>query len=374
MTVESAANSLEAIAALQNKGEFDVAILDLQLPDKDGLDLATSIRALPAGRFLPIVLLTNTRPRSTDQRADRTGISALIHKPIRAANLLDAIGQALNVQIQSEKKAPVAPTLDSSLASRLPLQVLLADDNPINQRVGQSVLFKLGYKVDLATNGIEVLDAMERKAYDILFLDVQMPEMDGIEAARKIAERWPPEKRPRIIAMTGNALLGDREKCIAAGMDDYISKPVRIADMQAAIERWGPTRTAQKDASFLRDMPPQAGDLLDAGVIKELRKIPSAEGTTMLQELIDLYIQAAPKRVRQVRESAQNSTELAFHAHALRSMSLNMGARKIVELTKRIEDLGRKGAAIEAQELISELENAFVLTRAQLEAARDARE
>jgi len=372
MKTVHATNPQEAIAALEGSGEFDVAIIDLQLPGNDGLDLATQIRSLPAGRFLPIILLTSMRPRNDDTRVQRVGISAILHKPLRPAQLLECVGQALNLQIQSEKKAPVTPTLDASLASRLPLEVLLADDNPINQRVGQSVLSKLGYRADMATNGVEVLAAMDRKAYDILFLDIQMPEMDGLEVARQVAARWPVEKRPRIIAMTGNALLGDREKCLAAGMDDYISKPVRIADMQAAIERWGPTRiTQKKGTSFLRNMPPQAGDLLDTGVVNELREIPSAEGSSMLHELIDLFLDAAPKRLQQIRASAQNSTELAFHAHALRSMSLNMGARKIVELTKRIEDMGRKGAAIEAQELITELENTFVLTRAQLETIRD---
>ena len=118
--------------------------------------------------------------------------------------------------------------------------MLLADDNAINQKVGLSVLQKLGYRADVANNGLEVLKALEQKAYDILFLDVQMPEMDGLEAARQICQRWPADKRPRIIAMTGNALIGDREKCLQAGMDDYISKPVRVTEFQAALERWGP--------------------------------------------------------------------------------------------------------------------------------------
>lgn len=375
LTVDAAANATEAMDRLESYTEYDFAIVDLQLPDVDGFKLISNIRALPSGRFLPIVALSTARSRPDEARSTRSGISAIVHKPIRPAQLLEAVGHALNLTVQSEKKAPTTPTLDANLANRLPLQILLADDNPINQRVGQSVLTKLGYHADLATNGQEVLDAMERKPYDLIFLDIQMPEMDGLEAARKIVERWATEKRPRIVAMTGNALLGDREKCLAAGMDDYIPKPVRIADMQTAIERWGPTRVAdKKGTSFLQNMPPQAGDLLDTGIINELREIPSTEGISMLHELIDLFLGAAPKRIQQIKESANNSTELAFHAHALRSMSLNMGTRKIVELTKRIEDLGRKGAAIEAQELISELENTFILTRAQLEIVRDAKQ
>ena len=149
----------------------------------------------------------------------------------------------MSVQMQREKKAPAAPVLDPDLARRLPLRLLLADDNPINQKVGMSVLQKLGYRADLAGNGVEVLRALEQKAYDVLFLDVQMPEMDGLEAARQICQRWPEGKRPRIIAMTGNALIGDREKCLQAGMDDYISKPIRVGDLQSALERWGTAKT-----------------------------------------------------------------------------------------------------------------------------------
>src|SRR5262249_56655265 len=125
------------------------------------------------------------------------------------AQLLDALCRALSIQLQREKKAPTAPTLDAELGIRLPLRVLLADDNPINQKVGLSVLQKLGYRADVAHNGLEVLRALEQKAYDVIFLDVQMPEMDGLEAARQICQRWPREKRPCIIAMTGNALMGD---------------------------------------------------------------------------------------------------------------------------------------------------------------------
>src|SRR5213078_3250153 len=123
--------------------------------------------------------------------------------------------------------------------------------------------------------GVEVLKALEQKAYDILFLDVQMPEMDGLEAARQICRRWSAEKRPRIVAMTGNALLGDREKCLQAGMDDYISKPVRIAELQSALEKWAPGRSRKSDTSFAaRPKPVSHENLLDESIIAELREMP----------------------------------------------------------------------------------------------------
>ena len=116
----------------------------------------------------------------------------------------------------------------------------MADDNRVNQKVGTSFLEKLGYRAEVVGNGLEVLQALERQPYDIVFLDVQMPEMDGYEAARQLRRRWTDAERPRIVAMTGNAMQGDKERCLAAGMDDYIAKPVRVEDLRMALERWGP--------------------------------------------------------------------------------------------------------------------------------------
>jgi len=121
----------------------------------------------------------------------------------------------------------------------------MADDNRVNQRVGSSFLNKLGYRAELVSNGLEVLQALERQSYDIVFLDVQMPEMDGYAAAREIHLRWADNDRPRIIAMTGSAMQVDRERCLAAGMDDYISKPIRVEDLRTALTRWGrPSRAS----------------------------------------------------------------------------------------------------------------------------------
>jgi CheY-like chemotaxis protein/HPt (histidine-containing phosphotransfer) domain-containing protein len=286
--------------------------------------------------------------------------------------MLDALCRAMSIQLQREKKSAPAPSLDTELALRLPLRILLADDNPINQKVGASVLNKLGYRADIANNGLEVLKALEQKAYDILFLDVQMPEMDGLEAARRICQRWPFEKRPRIIAMTGNALLGDREKCLQAGMDDYISKPIRVNELQDAIERWGPLKIKKTDTSFLPRLKIVPVDhLLDQAIISELRQMPPADGVSMLQELVDLFLQGAPLRIAQISQSLDDPPQLIFHAHALKSMSLNLGAKRIVELSRKIEDLGRAGQVKEVPAVLKDLEATFTQTKAHLLPLRD---
>ncbi|HVV00491.1 MAG TPA: response regulator, partial [Verrucomicrobiae bacterium] len=241
-------------------------------------------------------------------------------------------------------------------------------DNLINQKVGLSVLHKLGYRADIANNGVEVLRALEQKEYDVLFLDVQMPEMDGLEAARRICDRWPPQKRPKIIAMTGNALTGDREKCLQAGMDDYISKPIRIGDLQTALEKWAPPRRPKTDTAFLaRQVASETSGLLDHTVLQELREMPpSDEGVSMLRELIDLFLENAPQRLAQIARAADDPEQLMFHAHAMKSMSLNLGARRIVELAAQLESMARAGNMSAVPGAIRDLETAMSRTKAQL--------
>jgi CheY-like chemotaxis protein/HPt (histidine-containing phosphotransfer) domain-containing protein len=235
-----------------------------------------------------------------------------------------------------------------------------------------SILRKLGYRADVAINGVEVLKALDQREYDILFLDVQMPEMDGLEAARQICQKWSADKRPRIIAMTGNALVGDRERCLQAGMDDYISKPVRVEELQSAIERWGPMKTRKPDTAFLtrsRAIPPE--NLLDPAAISDLRNIPTASRGSLLQEAVGLFLENAPRRMAQISESINDAPMLAFHAHALKTLCLNLGAKRIVELSQKLEDLGRTRNVHGAPVLLRELEAAYAQTRAQIVALRD---
>ena len=372
MKVETATDARSALALLEKGGSFDAAILDLQMPDSDGFALARDIRKQTTGRFLPLMFLTSTRLRADDLRAADVGVTNFVYKPVRPAQLLDSLCRAFNVQVRRDKKSPFTPGLDSDFARRLPLRVLLADDNPINQKVGVSVLHKLGYHSDLANDGVEVIKALESKPYDVLFLDVQMPQMDGLECARQICHRWTRDKRPVIIAMTGNALMGDREKCLAAGMDDYISKPVRIADLQTTLERWGPTKMLKHDTSyFLRHPHSISPGLLDDDTINELREMPPTNGLSMLRELIDLYLETAPMRVTQIVQSAEDPKKLAFHAHALKSMSLNLGCKRIVELAQELEILGGSGSVTGAMQIIQNLETIFTQTKVQLLVLRD---
>jgi signal transduction histidine kinase len=233
------ASGNEAIDRIRNDDAFDAVILDFQLPHVDGLGLAEEIRKLPRGASLRLLLLTSVHLRAGDPRAAAARISVSIYKPIRPRQLLGALCQSFDQRSSSQRQSAAGHVFDPSFATRLPLRILMADDNQVNQRVGFSFLEKLGYRAEVVSNGIEVLQALERQPFDIVFLDVHMPEMDGYETASRLRQRWNTADRPRIIAMTGNTMHGDREKCLATGMDDYIAKPVRIEDLRIALERWG---------------------------------------------------------------------------------------------------------------------------------------
>ncbi len=233
MGVASAAaeSGREALDLLSGDASFDAAVLDMHMPEMGGVSLAEEIRKLPQWRELPLILLTSGMLPSNEASL----FAALLPKPVKPARFAQTLASAVSGQVA--RKAATASQFDQELSKRVPLRILLAEDNLVNQKVGVRLLEKMGYRPDVASNGIEVLEALRRQTYDLVLMDIHMPEMDGLAATRQIRREWPPERMPRIIAMTANAFRSDREQCFAAGMDDYVSKPIRIAELQAAIAR-----------------------------------------------------------------------------------------------------------------------------------------
>jgi signal transduction histidine kinase/DNA-binding response OmpR family regulator len=237
MATRGTASPTEAMEWIRHGDPFDVAILDMHSPEMDGLALASEIRELRDARELPVVLLSSIGRR--DAAAERITPAAYLSKPIKPSHLLDTLLEVC-AQHQPVDASPAqrfsAPT-SAELAERSPVRILLAEDNAVNQKLALRLLAQLGYRADVAGNGLEVIAALERQPYDVVLMDVQMPELDGLEATRRIREHWLPPAGPRIIAMTANAMQGDREDCLAAGMDDYVSKPIRVHDLLAALQR-----------------------------------------------------------------------------------------------------------------------------------------
>ena len=233
------ARGVASLAEAEADTAAEVVLLDRESP---GADAAEAISAAAARR--PVVLATHRRGRAAQAPDDARAGVWLLHKPIRREALAERLQLALAGVAAVEKRRVESGRFDTKLAERLPLRLLLADDNAVNQKVGAALLKRLGYQAQLVADGTEVLAALELADFDVVLLDVQMPNLDGYGAARAIAERWAKGRgrgcRPRLIAMTGNAMQGDREKCLEAGMDDYIAKPVRIEELTAALEKWGP--------------------------------------------------------------------------------------------------------------------------------------
>jgi CheY-like chemotaxis protein len=220
----------EALQWVQGGESFDAAILDMHMPGMDGVTLARRLReSRPA---LPLVLFS-----SLGRRDAADGLfAATLGKPIHQSQLFDTLATLLaHDEVPKPAAAAPKPMLDAGMAMRHPLRILLAEDNVVNQKLAIRLLQQMGYRADLASNGIEAIECVERQTYDVVLMDVQMPEMDGLEASRRITARWPVGQRPRIVAMTANAMQGDREMCIAAGMDDYLTKPIRVDQLVQAL-------------------------------------------------------------------------------------------------------------------------------------------
>jgi len=255
MRPDCAVGGAEALKMMRDAASagkpYEVALLDFQMPGMDGLGLARAIKSNPMISLTRLVMLTSHGQLLSPAELDEFGIDSCIIKPAKQSRLFDCITGAMGVA--TTKTGPSKSLVVASVAVQLEvppaldkMRILLAEDNRVNQMVALGQLRKLGYTAQAVANGLEAVQALEQISYDIILMDCQMPEMDGYEATRAIRKRERgslgqpcPWKSPVcVIAMTANAMEGDREKCLVAGMDDYISKPVRASELQAALERW----------------------------------------------------------------------------------------------------------------------------------------
>jgi PAS domain S-box-containing protein len=221
----------EALALIEAGEHFDVAVLDLVMPEMDGRELAHEIQRHRSARELPLLLVTSLGRLPQAREAD--GFAAQLAKPLKASQLYDALMRVFAGRDDDRQ----TPTAEDGATEVSPLRILLAEDSAVNQKVALALLAKLGYRADVVGNGREALTALEQERYDVVLMDVQMPELDGLDTTRRIHERWPAAERPRIVAMTANAMQEDRDACFAAGMDDYVAKPIRPEALADALRQ-----------------------------------------------------------------------------------------------------------------------------------------
>ncbi len=231
----------EALGILSCQADFDAIILDMQMPNMDGLTLANNIRSQSSyGQQVPLIMLTSVgRPELPEKEVEAINFAAFLNKPTRQSRLYDLLSQVLIGKVQPKENPEPAkvPLGEPTLGETHPLTILVAEDNMVNQVLAKQYLNKLGYEPEIVSDGSKVIDALQHKVYDVILMDVQMPTMDGLTATAKICQQWSPLQRPQIIALTANALQGDRERFLAAGMDGYISKPFHLEELISTLKQ-----------------------------------------------------------------------------------------------------------------------------------------
>ncbi len=348
---EEAASAGEALALLDSGAHFDMALLDMQMPGMDGIGLAKTIRQTLSERKLPLVLLTSIGEFQGQADTIARLFAASLTKPVKPAQLYRALAAIRAGTAARPGASTSSPKIDRSLAARLPLHLLLVDDNRINQTVAIKLFGQMGYHADVAGNGLEAIDAVRRQAYDIIFMDIQIPEMDGLEATRRIraieeeAEGHSAvPRRAVIIAVTANAMQGDREESLAAGMDDYITKPVQPKALQSAIERWGGAiAELRAPAPVLSPVPTAPPPVEEETPCVEFDRISDfADGTFGgLKELLDLYLEQTAQLIRDLEEKVAGNDleEVRKIAHKAAGSSGTCGVARLAGHLRHIERL-----------------------------------
>jgi PAS domain S-box-containing protein len=351
-------SALEALDRVRHGERFDLALLDMSMPECDGLDLARQLHAHASTRELPLVLLTSLGQRPAG--ASEVRLAACLAKPIKAAQLYETLVAVASGQTRvpalSAARAPASP--------KQALRVLVAEDHPINQRVVTRLLQHLGHHADVADNGAQAIERASRQHYDVVLMDIQMPEIDGLQAARAIVRRRGPQGLPRIIAMTANAMPGDREACLDAGMDGYLAKPIELRDLADALGRAGDSA---------RGIEPGLGEMaIDASRLEHLRSMQDASQPSLVRELIDLFEADSAAQVQRIADARARHDAAALRtlAHRFLSATQNIGALRLSALCGEVEALARQGRIEEAAAPIAALPRERELALAALAALR----
>ncbi|RKI19198.1 response regulator [Corallococcus sp. AB030] len=350
MAIVEVGSGAEALAKLESGARFDLAILDHRMPLMDGPTLAAHIRQQRDARELPLLLLT-----SFDQRdAQPPGLfTAVLPRPVKASQLHDALMTCLAQDLISARPMPVTPApatrersvFNSRPGEQMPLRILLVEDNPTNQKLALLVLDRLGYPADTANNGREGLNLLARKRYDVVLMDVQMPELDGLATTRQLRRDMPLGEQPWIIAMTANAMTSDRRECLDAGMDDFLSKPIRVEELISALRRaWERLQREPGAAPSTRaPVGPRMGAPrirgLESGALERLWQSLDGQVERMLPELVDTALESMPRLMEDARGAlARGELEnLARAAHTLKSNAAYFGAAMLESLCWDIE-------------------------------------
>ncbi len=363
MSVEDHPDAASALAAVDAGGRYDVVLSDMHMPGGDGISLVRALRARTSTRDLPMLLLT-----SLGQRPAEAAELGLLHltKPVKAAALRSAVATALGAALE-----PMGGPAAQAPARRL--RVLLAEDNVVNQRVAVLLLERLGYRADVVGNGVEALAALAERPYDVVLMDVQMPVMDGLQATRRLRAELPADRQPRVVAMTANAMAEDREQCLAAGMDDYLAKPVRRDELAAALSRV--TGLVEEDVAPEPEPEPEpvVDGAVDTSVLLSLVSRLGERGPAVLERLLGTWEGETTKRLDelQVAVGAGDAEAVSRVAHSVRGGSASLGAVHLAEVCGDVETRLRAGEQVDLPEAQERIRAAVEEARTALGRLRD---
>ncbi len=360
MIASATTSTSEAIGWIRRGDAYDVAILDMQMPGMDGMGLAAEVRALCSRKELPMILLSSLGQQEKTGTPADDYFSAQVTKPVKKSQLYEILMEVLAGSKTVVREDAVRPKLDAGLASRLPLRLLIAEDNQVNRTLMLHILGHMGYTADVVANGAEAIRAVQGREYDLVFMDVEMPVMDGLEATRSIRRDIPADKQPIIIGTTAYAMEEDRRRCFDAGMNDHLSKPIRLEDLQQRIARWGliirkdhPVRVSPSGVRTIPDL--RKVDLIDPRRIDEIRQLQG--GPELLVQLAGLYKGEIVKLHEAMREACRASDQegLSRAAHRLRGSSSNLGINGVAGCCAVIETAGNTGRMNEAAVPLEEI-------------------
>ena len=376
MRSESVGSGRDALARLREAAAggdpYRIALVDDQMPDMDGEMVGRAVTADPALRDIMLVMLTSMSQSGDLRRVSEAGFAAHLVKPIRQSQLFDVLATVW----AARRQGPGAPlvTLETTHRVRratggrpaeapLNARILLAEDNAVNQKVALKMLEKLGCRVDVAANGREALEMLDLLPYDAVLMDCRMPELDGYEATREIRRsEQGTQRHVPVIAMTAHAMQGDREKCLAAGMDDYVTKPVNAAALRAALRQWVRAGVVEpRDTAGGPAATAEAPEGLDHEIIAAMRELAGGTDAAFVAELIATYLQTARERIAAMRKAAASAdgTAMMQAAHSLKGSSAQLGAHRLAEACQELEQRAAQGSLAGAPSLVDRIEREF---------------
>jgi len=360
----------EALDWLRADEPFDLALLDMQMPGMDGVMLGREIRRQPGAAALPMVLVTSMGLRADHPDLAEAAFAGCLSKPIKPSRLHEVLVSAIPGPKPAPRRMLSVARLDPNLAARCPLRILVCDDNLINQQVTVSLLQQMGYRSAVTSNGVEALHALDRQSYDLVLMDVMMPEMSGLEATQVIRQRQAqPERYPTynsriiIVAMTASAMKGDKEKCLAVGMDDYLAKPIRVDDLGRIIEQWA-GRAAGDELTRLQPSPTSAASHSAPVDIERLAEATD-DDPERIHELVALYLDQTGVQIAQIETAirAGNAVEIRRLAHGCAGASATCGVLRLFSLLRTLEQQAAEARLDGAQELHCQIVAEFELAR-----------